>query len=336
MNIVIDCRYLGMSGIGRVLEGILDNLPPDHNYYYLGKKESILKYINTNNIIEDFTNPFSFKGLFINKQINDYDLFFTPNFIVPFNIKIKTYVIIHDLIFLDVKASCNGFIDYRIKKFLLKRATKKANKIFTVSKFTKSRINYHFPRTKKEIIVAYNGLSKSIKNYKALNINVKKKDKQLIYVGNIKKHKGLATLASAMEKLPEYTLYIVGNKDGFRTSDNKLNEYLNNKNIIFTGKLSDNALYTLISESTFLIQPSLYEGFGLPPLEALYLGTKPIISDIPVFKELYNNLDVVFFKVEDSYELSNKIKTSNSICQFDIKQIDEYSYKNFAIKIFKD
>lgn len=336
MNIVIDCRYLGMSGIGRVLEGIIDNLPSNHNYYFLGKKDNILKYVISNNIIEDYTNPFSLKGLFINKQVNKYDLFFTPNFIIPFNIKIKTYVIIHDLIFLDVKESCNGFFDYKIKKYLLKRATKKATKIFTVSEFTKSRINYYFPKAKKEIVVSYNGLSKSIENYRYKHNQIIKKEKQLIYVGNIKKHKGLATLAHAMEKLPEYKLYIVGNKDGFRTSDDKLNEYLSNKNIIFTGKIPDDELYSLIQESTFLIQPSLYEGFGLPPLEALYLGTKPIISDIPVFIELYDNLDVIFFKVENNSELANKIKTSDSSCQFDINQLNKYSYKNFAEAIFKN
>ncbi len=45
-----------------------------------------------------------------------------------------------------------------------------------------------------------------------------------------------------------------------------------------------------------LIQPSLYEGFGIPPLEAMTLGTQAIISDIPVFKEIYHDFPVRFFK----------------------------------------
>lgn len=336
MKIVIDCRYLGMSGIGRVLEGLIENLPQNNEYLYLGNKNTINKFVNTTNVIEDNTNPFSLKGLFINKIVNNYDVFFTPNFILPFNVKIKKYIILHDLVFLDHKEICNGFIDYKIKKTLISRGIKKADKIFTVSNFTKERILHYYPKLKKEVVVCYNGLSKSIIDFKENHTKVLNKEKYIVYVGNIKKHKGLKTLVEAMKNIDEYKLYIVGNKDGFRTSDDEFNNYLkNNDKIQFTGRLSDGEMYKLVQNASFLIQPSLYEGFGIPPLEALCLGTKPIISDIPVFKEIYNDLDVVFFKVNDSNDLVEKIKNSDT----NVKDINEdilnkYSYLNMANIIF--
>jgi glycosyltransferase involved in cell wall biosynthesis len=55
------------------------------------------------------------------------------------------------------------------------------------------------------------------------------------------------------------------------------------------------------------VQPSLYEGFGLPPLEAMTCGTQALISDIPVFKEIYGGFPVTFFSAGDSEDLSCKL-----------------------------
>ena len=102
---------------------------------------------------------------------------------------------------------------------------------------------------------------------------------------------------------------------------------MDNPNIKFTGRISDEELFNYLSKAKFLIQPSLYEGFGLPPLEALYLETKPIISDIDVFKEIYSNLDVEFFKAGDRDSLLEKIKSTNSIVDTNKNTSENYSYK---------
>jgi glycosyltransferase involved in cell wall biosynthesis len=56
-----------------------------------------------------------------------------------------------------------------------------------------------------------------------------------------------------------------------------------------------------------LVQPSLYEGFCLPPLEAMVLGTKALISDIPVLKEIYGGFPVTFFKAGSIEDLKEKM-----------------------------
>lgn len=332
-KIVIDCRYIGMSGIGRVLEGFITNLPDTAEFYFLGNKDKLKEYGIESNIIDDNNYPVSKKGLFVTKEINKYDAFFTPNFIIPYHVKIDTYTMIHDLMFLDFKDTTNGFIDSLIKKHFYKRCIKKSSAIFTVSNFTKERINYFFPKCKKDIIVIYNGLSQSIISYKKMKKNCQKKD-YILFVGNIKKQKGISVLLEAI-KDTSIELYLVGEKDKFRTKDDSLTKYMSNPNIHFTGRISDDELFSYISQAKFLIQPSLYEGFGIPPLEALYLGTKPIISDIEVFKEIYHNLDVVFFESENSIDLLNKIQQANPVVDLKKSTNDKYDYSKGIKKILE-
>lgn len=128
-----------------------------------------------------------------------------------------------------------------------------------------------------------------------------------------------------------YRLKIIGEKEGFLVGMNE--EDLHADDVIFTGKLDDDKLLYEIASAAFLVQPSLYEGFGLPPLEALYLGTQPIISDIPVFREIYSELPVIFFNMGDKNDLRDKFLNSYSIGICIKRPIqDLYSYEHFVQK----
>lgn len=110
-------------------------------------------------------------------------------------------------------------------------------------------------------------------------------------------------------------LIIVGNADNFKTSDRYVKRLIESgslsQNIIFTGYISDEELKNLIKHASMLIQPSIYEGFGIPPLESLFLGTPVLISDIPVFREIYEGFPVEYFACNNSHDLYEKIKNSN-------------------------
>lgn len=331
MKIAIDCRYL-LSGIGRYLEGLMDYIDFDKDeYYLLGKKEVLDKINKKFTPIYTELSPFSAKSLLKTpvKQINECDVFYTPNFIIPYGIKTKVYSTIHDVIFLDVKETCNGFVDKMIKKHLIKRSLKKCENIFTVSNFSKDRILANFNWYKKDITITYNGLSKGLLNSR---IDVAKKEDYIVFVGNVKKHKGLMCLLDAIKET-NIKLLIVGDKENFRTYDERIEKNLNNENVVFSGRVNDEKLIEIVSKAKFLIQPSTYEGFGLPPLEAIYMGTKPIISDIDVFKEIYEGLDVEFFKTNDSIDLLNKINTASISVNKD--GIKKYSYENSWNTIYK-
>lgn len=310
MRIAIDCRYLGKSGIGRVCQGILDNLDYSaHEYVLIGNQKRLSAYPSAR-LISDDGNPFSAKGLFsFPKEINrDCDCIIIPNFIIPYGIKIPVYTVMHDLIFLDLpKITTKGFMDYRIKKMLLKRCMKKSVRIACVSGFTKSRCEHYFPKYAGKCYVNYIGLSKEVLNFDRTGIE---KTNSIVYVGNVKPHKGLKTLVDAFHLLPKgmYQLKIIGEREGFLIGMKE--EDLQSNDVIFTGRLDDEQLLREIASAKFLVQPSLYEGFGLPPLEALCLGTQPIISDIPVFKEVYGDLPVIFFKTGNAEDLSRVLINS--------------------------
>ncbi len=335
MKIAIDCRYLGKSGIGRVCEGIIDNIDyTEHSFYLIGNRNKLEKYSQAV-IIDDGTDPYSKKGLFKfnKKRINkECDCLIIPNFIIPFGIKIPVHSVMHDLIFLDVRETVNGKIDYFIKKTLLKRCMKKSKTVACVSGFTKSRCIHHFKKYAKKCYVNYNGLSKDIIEY-GNNHSCSKKENTIIYVGNVKRHKGLNILLEAFASAedPTLKLKIIGEREGFLTGlDLNEKDY---PNVTFTGRLDNEELFSEIQKAKFLVQPSVYEGFGLPPLEALYLGTQPIISDIEVFREIYSELPVIFF--ENVKDLTNKLKFQPIAINCSDIINGKFNFSDFACKLIK-
>lgn len=342
MVIVIDCRYIGNSGIGTFVENVVDELVKhqSEHLYLLITNTALSEKWNSSNVkaLHTGARPFSLEELFSfpSEEINRCDAFFTPYISIPQGIKIPIFSTIHDMVFFDVDGLVSP-VGRLIRKLYYRRAIRKSVKIFTVSNFSKERIRHHFP-TKKEIVVVCNGVSASIRAQQAKR--VEKKD-YFVYVGNIKKHKGLKTLIEAFSMAQERglatKLLIVGNSENFRTSDNAVAGIINNNpNIEFTGWVTNEKLVQLIAEAKALIQPSFYEGFGIPPLEALYLGTNVILSDIPAFKETYTSLPVTFFEKGNSAQLSG-ILQGYAPMSYDKeqirKQIDSiYSYK-LAAKI---
>ena len=340
MNIAIDCRFIGKSGIGTFVENIVDELiknHPEHQYLLITDIGQSLKWKSANvNVLGTRIHPFSLKELFCFpvRQINECDAFFTPYINIPCGIKIPILSTIHDMVFFDVDGLTTA-VGRFVRKLYYKRAIGKSAKVFTVSNFSKERIKHHFP-TEKEIVVVYNGVSATIREQQAYR--VEKKD-YFVYVGNIKKHKGLRTLVDAyciaQDRGMTTKLLIVGNSENFRTADSDIAGIIdNNPNIEFTGWVTNEKLIQLIAEAKALIQPSLYEGFGIPPLEALYLGTNIILSDIPVFKEIYTELPVTFFEKGNSVQLSEILQNYTPEAynvEHIRKQIDQcYSYQNAA------
>lgn len=336
MKLAFDCRYLGMSGIGRAARGMLDSLDFGKDEYFLiGKKEALEDYKDKAKIIEDDNSPYSFKGLkSVAKKVNGVcDALIVPNFLVPSGVKIPVYVVMHDLMFLDVKATTKNAIDRFVKKTLLARSVKTAERIYCVSEFTYKRCLHYYPKFAEKFAVNHVGFAFDVpKDFEPCE----EKDNTLVFVGNVKPQKGLKTLIEAFKLLPEgeYKLKIIGDKDNFRTVMST--EELTADGVLYTGKISDERLKEEVARAKFLIQPSFYEGFGLPPLEALCLGTKPIVSDIEVFKEVYAGFDVEYFKVGDPYSLKKAILSADPKPKTDPELIRKrYAFKRMTDVMLK-
>jgi glycosyltransferase involved in cell wall biosynthesis len=310
---------IGASGIGAYLRGCLPwFLQSGNDFLLLGNTAQLLSTSSYSNvkIIECDIKTFSVKELFffpqkIIKQINKADLYFSPYFNIPCCIKIPVYTTIHDIIFPDMP-ECVSKAGLAMRMWFYRRAYKKSQLIFTVSEFSKSRIEYHLGKTK-PVIVTHSAIQPMFLEYRAKE-QERQKTETIVFVGNIKKHKGLdylldAFLAVKKEGLP-HKLIIMGSKENFRSGDNVILKKIDSTGtgaVTFTGYISDTQLMEYLSSAALLVQPSLYEGFGLPPLEAMVLGTHALISDIPVFREIYAGYPVTFFRAADTKDLIEKM-----------------------------
>lgn len=343
MQIAIDCRMSGKSGIGSYFDALLPYFIKDFECLLIGSNSIIEKYKSCPGVTlcECTIEPFSVQELFffpknILQKINECFAFYTPYCNIPGGIRIPVYTTIHDIVFLDVPglASKTGTF---IRKCFYRRAVLKSAAVFTVSNFSAERIKTLL-NCKKQLVVTYNAAPEYLLSHTDVTESIPKEKHSLLFVGNIKKHKGLKVLLDAfrllLKKVPDARLIIVGNAENFRTGDTKVFEEIKKlppSSVCFTGKISNEELKAYYRKAKLLVQPSFYEGFGMPPLEALTCGTNAVISDIPVFREIYRDFPVTFFSSGNSSDLSEKIEKSLELP--DAQNIpDVYSFrKTFEI-----
>lgn len=312
MTLAIDCRMIGSGGIGTYISSLIPHFLDHARCFLLGQEEQISAWREHPNavLLPCNVKMFSLKeALFfphsIAKKINKCDAFYTPYCGIPSGIKVKVFATIHDVVFLDVKG-LSSYMGTLLRKIVYLHAARRSVVLFTVSEFSASRIRRTLKLKHKNIVVAPDALPDWLVSSP---MPPAQKKRQILFVGNIKRHKGLGTLLEAFSKAQsqglDSKLIIVGAQSGFRTRDGTVAK--TRPNVQFAGKVSDEELLNLYRTSALLVQPSVYEGFGLPPLEALSLGTRALISDIPVFKEIYDGFPVTYFKTGDSGDLCNKL-----------------------------
>ncbi|MBP3710659.1 MAG: glycosyltransferase family 4 protein [Treponema sp.] len=342
MKIAVDCRMFGASGIGAYIEALVPFFLAKHDCVLIGTMHELAQYKSKAEICECSVKPFSLKELLafprtLRKKINSCDIYYTPYCNIPCGITIPIYTTIHDIVFLDMP-ELTSRLGVAVRRFFYQRAVNKSRVLFTVSKFSASRIREKLNCKNLSIIVTYSALPQHFSSKHSQDVQ---KNAQILYVGNIKKHKGLHVLLAAFKKAQQRgliaKLVIVGSADNFRTSDTTIMQEIDalpRDSVHFTGHISDDELRDLYAQSRLLVQPSLYEGFGLPPLEAMSLGTRALISDIPVFKEIYGSFPVTFFASGNDDDLASKMIA----CMNDTMPLPEidnvYSFERTSSIIF--
>lgn len=315
MRLAVDCRLVGESGIGTYISGLIPHFLGRHDCLLLGAEERCRAYAQSARaeFVPCAVRPFSLaETLFFPggaaRRINGCDAFFTPYCNIPSGIKVPVFSTIHDVVFLDVPG-LTGAAGKAVRKCFYRRAVARSRSIFTVSEFSKSRIRANLA-CRKNIVVTHSATPEHLRQ----KVVGAERTNTILFVGNIKRHKGLSVLLEAYKKARAAgfgkRLVIVGNAERFRTGDGEAVETLRRMPedaVLFTGKISDDELRRYYAEADFLVQPSLYEGFGLPPQEALFQGTPSLISDIPVFREVYAGFPVTFFAAGDADDLARKM-----------------------------
>lgn len=198
----------------------------------------------------------------------------------------SSYVVLHDIRGIERKEFDNSLFRFKFKS-LVGAYIYRSKQIFTVSEFAKNSIIKQYPKLKKEPIVIYNGYEHILK-VPLIPVNDIFGEFYLS-VGSVLKHKNFKYILKLAQNNPTKRFVIVGKYD--EEFLEQLGFQQNLENVIFSGYLETGQLLWLYSKCVGFVLPSLYEGFGIPPLEALAVGCKKIfLSDIPVFKEIYGEV----------------------------------------------
>lgn len=310
MHIGIDARMYGIHnrGIGRYIERLIENLAKldDNNRYTLfmtsegaanfklsgGKFKILPADIPWYTLGEQIKMPFLIKK-------SGVELMHFPHINAPYFCPVPYVLTVHDLVvwhFPDSRATTLPAWQYKLKLWahhrVLKNSLKKARQIIAVSQFTKRDVVRHLKIDEKKITVIYPGADKmllgteKLPNSEAFNqylntaFGINKS--YLLYVGSAYPHKNLERLVRAFILLRQtysrhWQLVLVGREDYFYK---QLKDFISRAagdetircDIILTGQVSDKDLDGLYRGAKLFVFPSLYEGFGLPPLEAASRG----------------------------------------------------------------
>jgi glycosyltransferase involved in cell wall biosynthesis len=308
MNLYIDGLFYKGSGIGRYYESLTKEFAKMGIKIYTCVPNTLRNDFekdfsdipNIEPIFVDFE-KFSLKGFFTQSKIlkqlkEEVDLFFYPHINLPYYIPKNTIVTIHDLRPLTQFWDKNK-LKRRIFIFYLKRALKYSTKIITISNTVADELRKNFKGIDEKIEIIYRFVDdKFIKQNQTYDRIVDKP--YLLFVGNRKRHKNLSLLVKAFalikEKIPHY-LVIAGGKDREKDEVDILVEELNiQERVIQLINPSDEVIISLYKFADLFVFPSLFEGFGLPPLEAVSLGCPVILSDIPILREIFGEAGFYF------------------------------------------
>jgi glycosyltransferase involved in cell wall biosynthesis len=202
-----------------------------------------------------------------------------------------------------------------------------AKKIVTVSEFTKNELckKYHFKRDK--IFVAYNAWN-HMKDVQADNSILAKNEiepfKYYYTLGSQAPHKNFKWIYEVAKRNPEKKFVIAGAIDKKLWGEN-IQEKL--ENVLFIGFVSDEENVSLMKNARMFLFPSIYEGFGIPPLEALSQGTRIAISNYTSLPEIYGMCAVYFDPYDYDVDLDKLYEKPVEEPQI---VLDKYTWKNSA------
>ena len=314
----------GLGNYGRDLVRILSQFYADNTYVlYNPKVKKVKRLTSKDNIIEvlpdtKFWKVFSSiwrQGPIVNQLKNDeVEIFHGLSGEIPNGIQktsIKTVVTIHDLIFVRFP-KLYSFFDRKIHLKKVKFAAENSNIIIAISEQTKRDIVNYLKIDEAKIVVIYQGCHATFKEEKSfdfkeeisLKFNLPKKF--ILNVGAIIERKNILSLIKAIEKI-DTTLIIIGGKSSYF---NVVNSYIKNNNLEDKVRFLENVtmpeLSAIYQMASVFVYPSIFEGFGIPIIEALYSKTAVITSTGSCFSEA-GGPDSIYVAPKDIETLSNKI-----------------------------
>lgn len=307
----IDAHMLGdhSGGNETYYKNILENMEvPDgmEIYVFVTKKADVSKLKNKFKIVYFSEHGATYRNL-IELPIlclkYKLDLLHMQYFI-PFIRPCKVVVTIHDICFEHYKDIFTRR-EYIRQKLLIPYAAKRSKLIFTVSEFSKQDIAKCYNVRPEKIVVTYNGVSDEFRPLSETEIDRGRLFDQygirgdyILTVGNLQPRKNIVRLIKAFlilkkEYIAPLQLVIVGKKAWMY--DEIFQEVAqNDTDILFTDYVETEDLVRLYSGAKCFVYPSLFEGFGIPPIEALACGTPVAVSNTSSLPEVVGENGLYF------------------------------------------
>ncbi|MDO8311247.1 MAG: glycosyltransferase family 1 protein, partial [Sideroxyarcus sp.] len=360
MRIGIDARFYGPigKGLGRYTAKLIEHLAETadaHAYRIYLRRENFSDYTPPDARITKVLAPYSWYSF--EEQIRfplqllrePIDLMHFPHFNVPLLYRRPFIVTIHDLIltrFPTRRATTLGSVAYAAKRkaydVAIRSALHRAKHILTVSQYSKQQIQNHFPEVPPaKIIVTYEGVDDLATRSDAA-LPEKYPERYFLYVGNAYPHKNLERLLEAFalfaKSTQDVSLVLVGKPDYFY---DRLEQHAKKLGIagkvVFAGYVDDKTLAALYQHAISYVIPSLEEGFGLPPLEAMQYKTPVISSRASCMPEILGK-GAVYFDPLNIQDIANSMQhileddrlRNDVVTRGSTEVLPRYSWKKMA------
>jgi glycosyltransferase involved in cell wall biosynthesis len=294
MKIVVDCRYVRFpqhDGISRYTAGLVEALSRKHPVTMLISDERQLA------MLPDLpwslaSGPTSAREPFVALQVNklEPDVVFTPmQTMGTMGRRYKLVKTLHDLIYYRNRTpprDLNPVIRllwrlYHLAWWPQRLLLNRADAVATVSATTKQLMQQH-RLTSRPIVIVGNAPDPAPAD--APISRSMPADHELVYMGSFMPYKNVETLARALHELPGYRLHLLSRISP--TDRERLTALAPTGALVIHDGTSESDYLALLETATALVTTSLDEGFGLPLVEAMSLGTPVVVSDIPIFREI--------------------------------------------------
>lgn len=340
--VCIDARMIEMSGIGTYIQHLMGYGIYD---YALGNEEEIRKYDKNVKVIPYEAPIYSPKEqmFFPSKAAKavQIDIMHFPHYNVPASYRGKYVVTVHDLTHIVLPEFLGNKAKYYYARFLMGHALKNADHVFTVSENSKKDIIKYFNTPEEKISITYNAIDSDFRvkeeneiHYLHGKFRIPENKKKILYVGNLKPHKNLITLLKALKEMKrdDVVLLLVGKAFKSVDLDKQEREMGIYQQVIHTGMVSKEELIDLYNLADVFVFPSLYEGFGIPPLEAMACGTPVIAADNSSIPEVVGEA-AILVAGKDEKKMAEKINAvldqenlRNELVQKGFLRIKKYSW----------
>jgi glycosyltransferase involved in cell wall biosynthesis len=330
-TLCVDLRWIDSSGVGVYIKGIMPGiveLLDDVSIVGLGDRSRLegfswshapnVRLVNCRaarySLAEQVQLPFSIP--------RETDLFFSPYYTIPLFYRGSFAVTVHDLGHLVIPEIVRDSRKRLYARIMFRALRRRASVIFTVSNFSKAELLRLTTGPSEDNIVPTQ-LGVSEEWYGAARLPSLRSRPYFVHVGNVKPYKNLGRLVEAFLRVRDqipHDLVIVGQKEGMITGESvKFFERVREagERIHLTDFVPYAELLSLVGHADALVMPSLYEGFGLPPVEAMAAGIPVVVSQAASLPETCGDAALYFdpLDVDDIADKLIGIASDGVLCQ---------------------